>query len=94
MTAASAREPLWRRFPAAHQILRARLMDEIFPLAPGIAAWVEADSGGGLLVSVGWPDAPFACQERFSAEELQQTYGRWAQWARGCALLLAERPPA
>ena len=79
------RLPMWRRFPAAQQFLRARLMDELFPLIPAIAVWIAAEREDAWLVSLEWPERGFARSERFTAPELQQVYGRWAQWARGCA---------
>ncbi|HEY7294651.1 MAG TPA: hypothetical protein VH916_06400 [Dehalococcoidia bacterium] len=93
MQANDERIPMWRRFPAAHQFLRARLMDEIYPIAPAVAAWVEAAPDGTWLVSLSWPEVPFSGQARFSADELRQVYGRWSQWARGCALTIAEQLP-
>lgn len=76
---------MWRRFPAAHQFLRARLMDELFPHAPGVAVWIEAGDLDAWTVSVSLPELGFTRCERFGPLELQQAYGRWAQWARSCA---------
>lgn len=93
MADAIERLPMWRRFPAAHQFLRARLMDELYPIEAAAAVWVEADAHGAWLVSLDWPALSFARGERFSAAELQQVYGRWAQWARGCARDIADLLP-
>jgi hypothetical protein len=93
MPDASERLPLWRRFPAAHQFLRARLMDELAPRALAVDVWVEDGGADTWLVSLCCPEPPFTRSERFSADELRQVYGRWAQWARGCARDLAELLP-
>ncbi len=87
------RVALWRRFPAAHQFLRARLMNEVYPIAPSVAAWVEPQRGGGWLVSLSWPEVPFASRECFTGDELRAVYGRWTNWTRICALAIAEQLP-
>ncbi len=84
---------MWRRFPAAHQFLRARLMDELFPLTPAVVVWLEDDHAGAWRVSLNCTEPSFARSERFSADELRQVYGRWAQWVRGLARELAELLP-
>jgi hypothetical protein len=79
------RIPMWCRFPAAHQFLRARLTDELFPHTRAVAVWVEAGEPDAWIVSLSAPELGFTRCERFGPLELQQVYGRWAQWARGCA---------
>ena len=93
VTTTAGRLPMWRRFPAAHQFLRARLVDELFPLIPAVVAWVEDDHRGGWLVLLSSGEPPYARSERFSADELRQVYGRWAQWARDCAREIADLLP-
>ena len=73
------RIPLWLRFPAAEQRLRAALQDAAFPRVPDSEAWLEAAGDGWLVrLTVTPQDAPVS--ETFSAAELRAFHGRWQAW--------------
>jgi len=82
-----------RRFTAAHQFLRARLIDEIFPIAASLACWTEELESGVWQVRLSWPEIAYSAQERFTAVELRTVYGRWSDWARRQALDIAGELP-
>ncbi|MHB8576322.1 MAG: hypothetical protein ACYDCQ_13435 [Dehalococcoidia bacterium] len=90
---AAAGIPLWQRFPAAHQFLRLRLMDEVFPIAPWVACFAEVEEDECWEVTLRWPEIGFEAREQFGADELRGVYGRWSDWARARALDIADRLP-
>jgi hypothetical protein len=85
--------PLGQRFPAAHQFLRLKLIEEIFPIAPSIACWAQSIEPDVWLVRLTWPEIDYEASRRFSAEELRGVFGPWSNWARNCALDVADRLP-
>lgn len=85
--------PLALRFPAAHQFLRLRLLDEIFPIAPWLACRATERETGVWTVTLHWPELGYSAEAQFSAEELRAVYGRWSDWARARALDIADLLP-
>ena len=81
------------RFPAAHQFLRLRLIEEIFPIAPWLACRAAEGPAGVWTVSLGWPELGYTAAAQFSAEELRAVYGRWSDWARARAFEIADLLP-
>src|SRR5690242_12508361 len=75
--------PLAQRFPTAHQYLRMRLFDEIFPIPPAITCVAEALGDDRWRVSVRWPVIEIEAQAEFSGDDLRRIYGPWSAWARG-----------
>lgn len=91
--AAAGALPLWQRFPAAHQFLRMRLLDEIFPITPALACWAEPLEPEAWRVWLSWPAIDYQASRHFSGAELRCVFGRWSSWARTCALDIADRLP-
>ena len=72
-------QPLWQRYPAAQQRLRAALLDAVYPRAGDVAASIEPCEAGWLVnVRVSENDAVFS--ETFTAAELRAFRGRWEAW--------------
>lgn len=87
-------QPLWRRFPAAHQYLRFRLVQEIFPIEEALECAVEpGEEADRWLVTLSWPVIDFLACERFSSDALRFVFGDWSNWARHCAGEIADRLP-
>lgn len=85
--------PLGQRFPAAHQFLRMKLLEEIFPIASSLACRAQQLEPDVWLVRLSWPEIDYEASRRFSGEELRTVFGRWSNWARTCALDVADRLP-
>jgi hypothetical protein len=92
-TASQQQITLGQRFPAAHQFLRMKLMEEIFPIASSLACRAQRLEPDVWLVRLSWPEIDYDASRRFSGEELRAVFGRWANWARTCALDVADRLP-
>ena len=85
--------PLGTRFPAAHQFLRMRLLDAIFPIAPSVICWAHQVEPERWDVRVRWPEIGFDAANRFTSAELRAVFGRWSTWARNQALDIADLLP-
>jgi hypothetical protein len=72
-------QPLWPRYPAAQQRLRAALVDAVYPRAGDVDAMIEpCEAGWRVNVRVSDRDVVFS--EIFSAAELRAFRGRWEAW--------------
>src|SRR5258708_7750695 len=91
--ASAGRVPLGLRFPAAHQFLRHRLIDEVYPIAPWVACDAVEEGPDSWRVSLRWPELDFDSTELFTGEELRVVFGRWSSWARARALDIADLLP-
>lgn len=86
-------ESLWRRFPAADQYLRHKLMEEIFPVELALTRLVAQTEPERWRVLLRWPEIEFEASEEFSSDELRAVIGRWSTWARRRALDIANELP-
>ena len=85
--------PLAHRFPAAHQFLRACLIDEVFPIAPWAGCWCSPAGYDAWDVALRWPEIGFDASERFSGADLRAVFGRWSAWVRARAFEIGDRLP-
>ncbi len=91
--AAQGQVPLGQRFPSAHQFLRMKLLEEIFPIASSLACRAQQLEPDVWLVQLSWPEIGYEASRRFGGDELRVVFGRWSNWARSCALDVADRLP-
>jgi hypothetical protein len=85
--------PLGMRFPAAHQYLRHKLIEEVFPIEARVSSNAVNVGPDTWEVTLRWPEIAFEASERFSSDELRSVIGRWSTWARRRALDIADELP-
>jgi hypothetical protein len=81
------------RFPAAHQFLRMRLIEETYPINPSISCVLDEVEPGRWKVSLTWPAVGFDAAAVFDTADLRGVYGPWSEWARGQAHAVADLLP-